>query len=184
MSARFAGYHGTLDVLCARGEPYPTEASAWRTTTHPRPRELPSTLEIDHVALVSYADLWTSVPDDWFCPGCRRQKKHIVRKKSKGNKWSFPIAELLLFDAHGRNRSKNESVCGDCGDVAKHLGKEAVLKSGTSNHFYACHVMLSEVSEIVIPQKHGRHNINRDTVETVLNGIVERLIQQEYESNW
>jgi rubredoxin len=181
--ARHFNYMGTLDVLCGRSEPSLQNTASWRQTRYPSTKIWPTTREIEHVAKVSNKSKWGNVPDNWTCPGCHRYKAHTVRKRSKDNNWIFPLEKLCFYSEDRYERQRSTYVCADCSDTAKFVGKEAVSLAGTKHDTYANHVKISEITEIVLAQKHGRHNYKQDAIAGVLRRISLRLKMDEDEKN-
>lgn len=179
ISARHFNYFGDLGVLCGTKRAVPPEASAWRKVRRPQPKGKPSPQEIEHIAKVSHKKRWDLVENDWVCPGCNRSKWHIIRRRSRDNRWAFPLESLLLYNSDAKNNRKSCYLCADCADAAKFLGKEAVLLAGTNHGTYANHVGLRDLSAMIRPQKYGYHNFDLNAVEAVLHRIVERLLADE-----
>lgn len=178
VSARHFNYFGDLSVLCGTKKKAPAEASAWRQIRRPQPKHKPNPREIEHLAKVSSKKMWEHVADDWSCPGCERTKVEVIRKRTRDGQWVFPLEMMALYtDSNSKRRSIH--FCADCGNTAKSLGKEAVLLAETSHNTYACHVKLSELSAVIRSQPHSQHNINDETIETVLDAIVRRLQADE-----
>lgn len=67
-------------------------------------------------------------------------------------------------------------MCGDCGLLASQLGKEACLTAGAATESnYAQFLSVSDITLVVTPQPHGRHNVKNDDADALVLRLVERI---------
>ncbi|MBN3815588.1 hypothetical protein G3N57_02765 [Paraburkholderia sp. Se-20369] len=155
--------------------PLPADVSAWRHVVHNAPRNRPRPEDIDYVAKVTFTKDWKKVNASWRCPTCDRPKHDTVRKSNNGN-WTFVLSDRFFYARGERYDSKRAVVCGDCGLLASSLGKEACVIAGaeTANN-YAQFLSVSELAHVVLPQSHGRHNVNNAEADALVTLLVERI---------
>ena len=152
----------------------PRSNDEWRTKLYPRAKRAPTKSEVDHVAKVSYAAPWSSVPDDWHCPTCKRNKVAVIRASNQ-SKWSFSLATAWYRDASAKKAIREHTLCGDCGWTAQKLGKEASTLAAIDTGRYACLVELGEIRRVVIASSHSRHSYNHVEADKVVGKIADRL---------
>lgn len=173
---------GALALLC--GESRSNKAgdpSAWRRKRYPAPKSEPTKGDIDHVARVTHRGFWERLAEDWCCPGCGRTKQRIVRPSGQ-NAWAFPIAsKYLRADASGRT-GINQVICGDCGWTVERLRSEASALSGIEETHSFALIGMADVTNIVIPRPHCRHNFNNEKANRVVADLVERLRKLQTQS--
>lgn len=174
------GVPGAIHELAGdRRKPPPTNFSDWRHTSQERPRIFPRNEDISYVANVTCNKAWKKVDDSWICPTCNRTKEQTVRKSNKEG-WVFLLSDRYFY-ANGEPRnSKRMVVCGDCGHLASHFGKEACLTAGaiTTDNF-AQFLSISEISAVVIAQPHGRHNVQNGIANNIIKTLVGRILGLE-----
>ncbi len=96
-------------------------------------------------------------------------------RPSGQNAWAFPIAsKYLRTDASGMT-GVNQVICGDCGWTVERLRSEAAALSGIEETNKFALIELSDVSRIVIPRPHCRHNFDNARANAVIAGLTERL---------
>ena len=174
------GVPGAIHELAGdKRRPPPEDVSAWRRVVHKRPRVRPRPEDIDYLAKVSFAKDWNKVGVAWCCPTCDRGKVEIVRKSNKGD-WGFVLSDRSFYAPGERYDSKRAVVCGDCGLLASQLGKEACLMAGavTASN-YAQFLLVSDITLVVRPQPHGRHNVKNDVADELVLRLVERITLRE-----
>jgi rubredoxin len=174
-AARSHDQVGGFDALCGTRRPPNSSLSAWRTKIHRKPRRFPTRGEIDHVAHVDSASNWQGVADDWECPGCDRAKVAVIRTNKNAAGFRFTAQMRSFLPEAGQPVNLRSVVCGDCWEVGIALGKEACNLAGVTRGQYLDLVHLSEVRHIVRPQSHGRHTIDIQAADDVLQRIAERL---------
>ncbi len=166
---------GALALLC--GESRSNKAgdpSAWRYKRYPAPKSRPTKGDIDHVARVTHRGFWERLAKDWCCPGCGRAKERIVRPSGQ-NAWAFPIASKYLRTDSSGMTGVNQVICGDCGWTVERLRSEAAALSGIEETQSFALIELSDVSRIVVPRPHCRHNFDNEKANAVIADLTERL---------
>ncbi|MDP1953255.1 MAG: hypothetical protein Q8K71_02130 [Polaromonas sp.] len=166
---------GALPLLCGESRSNKVgEPSAWRYKRYPAPKSSPTKGDIDHVARVTHRGFWERLAEDWCCPGCGRTKERIVRPSGQ-NAWAFPIAsKYLRTDALGMT-GVSQVICGDCGWTVERLRLEAAALSQIEETHSLALIELSDVSRIVIPRPHCRHNFDNEKANVVIAGLADRL---------
>lgn len=169
---------GVLTLLCGeKRTPPPKLPCAWRQMNYPNAKHIPTAGDISHIAKVTHAKAWASIPDDWKCPCCGREKRHTVRKSDKTSAWVFHLGDKLYRDPSVSKGYQNYILCGDCGWVAEQLGREAVARAGAESQRLTILVEPREVSLIVVPRPHARHLFKNEVADIVVDKIVERISQ-------
>lgn len=170
------GVPGAIYELAGdKRQPPPADVSAWRRVVQKPVRVRPRSEDVQYVAKVAFVRPWNAVDDSWRCPICDRTRIETVRKSNQGN-WSFVLADRSFYAPGARHNSERAVVCGDCGWVASHLGKEVWLTAGEpGGGQYAQYVSLSDLASVVVSQVNGRHNINNDVADELLPRLVERI---------
>jgi hypothetical protein len=166
---------GALPLLCGEIRTNKAaEPSAWRYKRYPAPKSSPTKGDIDHVARVTHRGFWDRLAGDWCCPGCARTKEWIVRPSGQ-NAWAFPIAsKYLRTDALGM-MGVSQVICGDCGWTVERLRSEAAAVAQIEETHNFALIELSDVSRIVIPRPHCRHNFDNEKATVVVGKLVDRL---------
>lgn len=171
-----AGIYELARELCGEKAPPPMRGqSAWRTTPRPKSRNPPTAGQIEHLAKVTHSSEWSSLPHDWKCPACGRNKIQIVRPTNK-SKLGFNARSVSYLDPDGGTASKKATLCGDCEQTAVDLGREAVQSAGTDHTEYTVLVLVGEVARIVVPRPHSRHNYKNEEAEAVVDEIRQRIL--------
>lgn len=173
---RTSGAPGAIYELAGdkRREPS-ADLSSWRRVIHKPPHQRPRSEDVDYLAKVTFAKNWNSVADSWRCPACDRGKHETVRKSNKGD-WTFLLSDRSFYAPGERYNGKRATVCGDCGLLASQLGKEACLAAGVPNESnYAQFLSVSEISLVVRPQAHGRHNVKNDVADELVVRLIDRI---------
>ncbi|CAJ5951587.1 Uncharacterised protein [Burkholderia pseudomallei] len=170
------GVPGAIYELAGdKRRPPPEDVSAWRRVVHKPPRLRPRDEDIGYLAKVTFAKHWKAVDDAWRCPTCDRTKIETIRKSKKGD-WSFVLSDRSFYAPGERYGSKRAVVCGDCGLLASQLGKEACLTAGAATESnYAQFLSVSDITLVVTPQPHGRHNVKNDDADALVLRLVERI---------
>jgi rubredoxin len=177
--AAVRGHTGGFELLCGNRRAPNNSVSAWRQKRQPIPRKRPTDRQIEHVAKVESFDNWQCVSDDWTCPGCDRSKVHVIRPKTGTTTFRF-TAQPRTFRPEGTEQKQNRAVvCGDCWEVGIALGKEACSVAGAKLDQYLRLVRLSEVRDLVVPQPHGRHNIDAEAATFHVGAVAARVAEEE-----
>lgn len=144
------------------------DPSRWRKMVRPKIRQYPSRDDIDYVAQLTSNKLWNSVADDWYCNVCRRTKHQIIRPTKK-NDWNF----LICTDQRTGKR-----ICSECHEVASMLRKEACRKAKLEPDCRndAQYIQASELEPIIRAQAHGRHNIDNDLADQLVERLADRFL--------
>ncbi|WP_432239580.1 hypothetical protein [Herbaspirillum robiniae] len=138
------------------------------------PTEYPSDKDVEYVARVTSSKHWLAVPEEWKCPVCRRSKNATVRQSKAG--WIFLLSEPGFFGTPEWRRGGREKICGECSSLAVEIGKEGVLRAGSNGSSnYAQYVTAEELKQVLIPQAHGRHNVNSTKLDEIMLTMVERI---------
>jgi rubredoxin len=162
-----------------RQPPPPANKSAWRYVVHKAPRHWPRSEDVEYVAKVTFAKDWKKVDEHWRCPTCDRTKHDTVRKSNKGD-WTFVLSDRSFYAPGERYRSKRAILCGDCGLLASSLGKEACVTAGAETvSNYAQFLLVSEIAQVVRPQRNGRHNVKNEEANALVARLVERITSLE-----
>ncbi|ATZ74437.1 hypothetical protein CWC33_12335 [Idiomarina sp. X4] len=173
----FGGAYGLIDLLTgSKRQQRVEDPSNWRKKQHMPAKKKPTLKEIEHCAKVKSEKHWNLVDEDWVCEGCGRGKIHIVRK-SKENKWFFSLSPRWYWSRSEVGNKSYHTLCNDCGLVAEGLAKEARLLSNKSEGRLSFLVEVNQISRVVIPKAHTRHNIDNGKAEHIVNEIVNRLEQ-------
>jgi rubredoxin len=181
---RLYGVPGVLHELAGeKRRPAPPNTSAWRRVTHQRPRFGPRPQDVDYLAKISFGRHWCAVDESWRCPACARTKVETVRKSNKGD-WTFLLSDRSFYAPGERRDNKRAVICGDCGLLASHLGKEACLiAEAAAESNYARFLSVSEIALVVRPQPHGRHNVKNDVADDLVMNLVERIKRLEQQGD-
>ncbi|WP_228876693.1 hypothetical protein [Paraburkholderia saeva] len=146
----------------------------WRRVVQPKPGSGPSDKDIEYVAKVTSTKFWSRVPDDWCCVTCKRSKRETVRKSKKD--WTFLLSDPDFYDQPSGYPKQRVIACGECGALATNLGKEASLTAGiSSDQNYGRYLTISELASIVRPQAYGRHNVDNERVDQLMESLVTRV---------
>jgi len=146
----------------------------WRRIIQPKPGARPSDKDIEYVARVTSTKFWNRVPDDWCCVTCKRSKRETVRRSKKD--WTFLLSDPGFYDPLERQPKQRMVACGECGALATNLGKEASKTAGiSSDQNYGRYVTFSELASVVRPQAYGRHNVDNERADQLLESLVVRV---------
>ncbi|MBJ6801503.1 hypothetical protein [Geomonas propionica] len=148
--------------------------SSWRTKTFVGAKETPTAGDCSHVAKVTSSRDWKLVDDDWICPVCKRSKVETVRKNNK-NEWSFTVAAKSYRSVTALNKTEKFNICNDCGMVANFIGKEAIKSLGFQGDRYSMWVELSDISSVIRPRPHSRHEILQDKAVSIVARVTETV---------
>lgn len=175
-------YHGLLEIekheperLLYNTEPFKGENSSWRKKKNPVVEKRPSSNEMSHL-IATRGKYWNRYDDNWICPCCFRKKYDCVRP-SKKNPWVLEIksAPLFLDDKMEINPSP-KPMCADCIDTAINLGREILKESDLHVEYPSSIITFSEISNIIVPRPHSKHEFKNDLIDSMIFTIVERVV--------
>ena len=154
------------------------DASKWRTEPKESYVSIPTAKDIEYALKMGLSKQWDRVSDDWTCPVCLRPKAKTLRKSNKG-KWTLRISRHWDIGV-GVGINDGVHLCGDCLDAAKNIGIEACKIVGIDNEQqYARFILFSELSQVIIPQSHGRHIIKNDVLDQMMEKITLRVADSD-----
>jgi rubredoxin len=157
-----------------KSRPLPEDPAQWRRVVQPRPSTLPSIKDIEYVAKVTSTKSWNSVPDDWHCMTCKRPKRETIRRSKKD--WTFLLSDRGYYDPAAQYKTERALICAECGALATNLGREASHTAGIkSDQNYARYLKLSELEHVVRPQAYGRHNVDNELADSLMERLVTRV---------
>jgi rubredoxin len=147
---------------------------SWRRNRKIEPAIVPSKGEIDHLISMKRS-YWERISQDWSCPCCGRDKVSCVRKSNKGS-WNFQYSSNRPFYSEfSESLQENITVCSDCADAENKIKKEAENLSGIYIQDRKSVIKLREMSDIVNPKPHRKHEINNQAVDVLLEKVIGRL---------
>lgn len=141
--------------------------SRWRTTRPKAAGKLPPNFEAilrsdPHRNLV-----WNSVPEDWICPVCARQKLDVVYINNK-NEPAF-----VLKDTSGRGFWKDVTyVCNHCESILKSLKLEVDSKTAIPSKLFEL-VFPCELKSIIRPHPHSPHHVDEQSAAELVSQVIE-----------
>jgi rubredoxin len=164
------------DLTGDKRRPVPEDLSQWRRVVQAKPSTYPSNKDVEYVTKVISEKFWSRVPDTWQCDVCKRPKRETIRKSKKD--WIFLLSTRGFFDPSRQYNTQRAVTCAECGALATNLGKEASLMAGVnSDQNYAQYLRLSELEQVVKPQAYGRHNVNNDLADRLMETLVVRVLR-------
>ncbi|MCW0422137.1 hypothetical protein NB713_000080 [Xanthomonas sacchari] len=142
----------------------------WRTAAQKPGQPLPP----NYLAMLrseeAFVKAWDSVPDDWYCPVCRRSKREVAYVGDKGK------VVFFLASNSGRGDWSNASrICRQCHSTLMSLKLEITeltgIKPSDSYEFVGPH----ELAIILDPRPHSQHAIQRSEAAILVERIRQRL---------
>lgn len=176
----FFGINGLLEIdkyeperLLYNTEPFKGKNSSWRIKINPIAKKSPSESELSHLS-ATRGKYWNRYDEHWSCPCCNRKKYDCVRPSNK-NPWVLEIksAPLFLKNENSVNYRPNP-LCTDCLDAAINWGREVLKESFSCVMFPSSVIALDELSSVILPRSHSKHNFNNDLMNQLLPTLVER----------
>ncbi len=175
-------YHGLLEIekyeperLLYNTEPFKGENSSWRKKKNPLVKKRPSPNEMSHL-IATRGKYWNKYNDNWVCPCCSRKKYDCVRP-SKQNPWVLEIKSVPLFlDDKMEVSPRTESMCADCIDTAINLGREILKESDLRIEYPSSVITFTELSNIILPRPHSKHEFKNELIDSMISEIVTRLL--------
>ena len=122
-----------------------------------------------------YHQLWTSIGDEWICPGCGRSKFQIMkwtrRFPNKTNSYMGWVAALHKHHDHSidcneptQARFPETLICGQCNGAEGAAKRKLKLPSNFS-------FSPQEMRSFILATPHGTHVINYDTALAIFKII-------------
>lgn len=146
-------------------------SDSWRRNREFKYLNPPTEGQVAHLAAVRGQN-WNEASLNWFCEGCGRSKFQCVRKSNKGE-WSFNYyVSKEMF--HEGGQSTRHTICSDCGDTLKHLGKEAKDIADVDYIIGSSIITLEELRSIIQVYPHSKHMINNVIADNLLPTLVLR----------
>lgn len=153
---RFVG----LSASKTRGEP---NIQGWRRNKRLKSLRPPNEQEVQWIKVTH--PIYASLPEDWKCPWCQRNKVELIRP-SKQFDWSFAVSDTPMLRDENLSRI-SPLVCQDCRDVRAQLAKEAKAETVA--------VRPTDVSAVIYPQPNSQHALKEDsTIDVIVAEIVSR----------
>ncbi len=144
--------------------------SGWRTVIPKRSPVPPANFLAMLRSEVACATDWEAVPDDWFCPVCKRSKEETVYIGKKGN-----VSFYLRGNPRRGSWASIPKICNHCRNTLTSLLYEvrALSRADISSGYDL--VSATELSSILTPRAHSSHAIQQAKAFTLVNEIVKRI---------
>lgn len=169
---RWVGVEATLRALGPKSKVSAPNLAKWRTTRPKSGKPLPQ----NYVALLRTAPgsarIWDSVPDNWCCPTCNRDKSAVVYVGDKQN------VLVNMPETSGRGAwARATRICGHCKTVLlalKHEVEDRIGHDIQNSYQFASPV---ELKSIIRSRPHCSHEVIPDRAAALVEVIVARQNQ-------
>ena len=121
-------------------------------------------------AVAGTSPFWRSVPDDWHCPCCGREKRDIIQP-SDSSRAAFTTDKRR--EHGGGPREKATICCRECGWAVSKLAKEV----GAEHH----RVSFDDVRAVIRPRRNGSHLLRSDAEIDI---VVARVAAGQPDEPW
>jgi len=128
------------------------DRSKWRREKPEGSETPPNEGEVKHVSRTTHSLLWNSVPVDWACPWCERNKFEIIRP-SREYSWSFAVNDTWDADPKTGQRVKI-IICGDCQSTRVNFAKEVDVET--------LEIHSADLKAVIVPKPHSQHGFQSD----------------------
>lgn len=158
-----------FSLLGPQSKPNRRDYTKWRTVPKKGGKPIPDNYIAMLLSSPGSANTWNSLPDNWYCPVCKRPKAAIPYVGDKGG------VLMSVRSVNERGPWQGLNVCGSCTTVLFGLKDEVEKLLGIDLRSSYCFVSPAELAEVISSRANqSGHRIQADRAEALMRKCVAR----------